>query len=626
MLKLIIEDDEGRKTVVPFVRDEITIGRQEGNTIRLTERNVSRRHARLVRLNGHVVLEDLGSYNGTRINGERVAGQLPLKEGDLIQIGDYDLALQVEGAANAAAPTGAITAKVPASRRPEPEPEEEDDDEVASGPRPRDTMVDGEDDAEDDDSGDEHEHEHTPVSADARRNATSIIRMDQMEADRPRRVERVPEDEQPRLVVLGPAEFKGQEYDCNRTELRIGRTSENDVALDHRSLSRTHAKVVREETGEWRVIDMQSANGMTVNGESYAQATLAHGDIIEMGHVKLRFVGPGSLEEDIAAQGRGGSKKMWVAAVIAFLSIGAGAALFVVKGQDLLPKPPDTTPPVVAADPQQPPPEAPPETKPPETKPPEAVAANPPATPDTKAPDAPKTPEPVKPPPEPPAQKVTEEDFATALKRADFEVAGAILKSLGEGARGPQALKAQTARERQLAQEMEADKNLKAAQEALDANKLKEATASFNKVSPETLFTSRYEDVKQRLEAQAPPPQDTEAASAPTLTAKDVTAEILKTLKPEEVARNIEPIKAKVLTLAKTDPNGALSLAQDCAARAPKVPECHLMLGVVHATLKNYKASEQDYKTFLTLTSEGYPKRDLVIKALSKVQAQVQAQ
>ncbi|MBZ4331164.1 FHA domain-containing protein [Corallococcus sp. AS-1-12] len=626
MLKLIIEDDEGRKTVVPFVRDEITIGRQEGNTIRLTERNVSRRHARLVRLNGHVVLEDLGSYNGTRINGERVAGQLPLKEGDLIQIGDYDLALQVEGAANASAPTGAITAKVPASRRPEPEPEEDDDeDAVASGPRPRDTMVDGEDEAEDHDDSDD-EHDHTPVSADARRNATSIIRMDQMEADRPRRVERVPEDEQPRLVVLGPAEFKGQEFDCNRTELRIGRTSENDVALDHRSLSRTHAKVVREETGEWRVIDMQSANGMTVNGESYAQATLAHGDIIEMGHVKLRFVGPGSLEDDIAAQqGRAGSKKMWVAAVIVFLSIGAGAALFVVKGQELLPKPPDTTPPVVAADPQQPPPEAPPRPPPPETKPPETVAAKPP---DTKAPDAPRTPEPVKPPPEPQTPKATEEDFATALRAADFEVASAILKSLGEGARGPQAVKAQAARERLLAQEMEADKNLKAAQEALDASKFKEAAASFARVSPETVFSSRYDGVKQRLDAQKP--QDTEAASpasAATLTAEDVTADTLKTMKPADVAANIEPIKAKVLTLAKTDANGALSLAKDCAARAPKVPECHLMLGVVHATLKDFKASEQAYKTFLLLTPEGYPKRDLVIKALSKVtQAASQAQ
>ncbi|AFE06746.1 FHA domain- TPR-repeat-containing protein [Corallococcus coralloides DSM 2259] len=626
MLKLIIEDDEGRKTVVPFVRDEITIGRQEGNTIRLTERNVSRRHARLVRLNGHVVLEDLGSYNGTRINGERVAGQLPLKEGDLIQIGDYDLALQVEGAANAAAPTGAITAKVPASRRPEPEPEEEDDDdEVASGPRPRDTMVDGEDEADDHGDSDD-EHDHTPVSADARRNATSIIRMDQMEADRPRRVERVPEDEQPRLVVLGPAEFKGQEFDCNRTELRIGRTSENDVALDHRSLSRTHAKVVREETGEWRVIDMQSANGMTVNGESYAQATLAHGDIIEMGHVKLRFVGPGSLEEDIAAQGRGGSKKLWVAAVIAFLSIGAGAALFVVKGQDLLPKPPDDTPPVVAADPQ-PIPEAPPQTKPPETKPPETVAAKPPATPDTKAPDAPKAPESVKPPPEPPTQKATEEDFATALKRADFEVAATILKSLGEGARGPQALKAQAARESQLAKEIAADKNLKAAQDALDAGNFKDAATSFNKVPAETVFASRYDGVKQRLEAQAQ--QTAEAASASSKKPPQLTSAYMQqqNMKPADIrGEKLGEIQDTVRVMTRENPNEALAIAQDCASLAPKVPECHLMLGVVQAALKDYKASEQAYKEFLTLTSEGYPKRDLVIKALSKVQAASQAQ
>ena len=49
MFKLVIQDDEGKTTVVPLIRDEITIGRKEGNTIRLTERNVSRRHARIVR-------------------------------------------------------------------------------------------------------------------------------------------------------------------------------------------------------------------------------------------------------------------------------------------------------------------------------------------------------------------------------------------------------------------------------------------------------------------------------------------------------------------------------------------------------------------------------------------------
>src|SRR5258705_5185009 len=93
-MKLIIEDDEGRKTVVPLVREEITIGRQDGNTIKLSERNVSRRHARLKKDNGSLLIEDLGSYNGVRVNGERIAGPTRIKEGDLIEIGDYDLGVQ----------------------------------------------------------------------------------------------------------------------------------------------------------------------------------------------------------------------------------------------------------------------------------------------------------------------------------------------------------------------------------------------------------------------------------------------------------------------------------------------------------------------------------------------------
>src|SRR3977135_1647494 len=93
-MKLIIEDDEGRKTVVPVVRADVTIGRQDGNTIRLTERNVSRRHARLLKENGSLVIEDLGSYNGVRVNGEKITGPTKIKEGDLVEIGDYDLGIQ----------------------------------------------------------------------------------------------------------------------------------------------------------------------------------------------------------------------------------------------------------------------------------------------------------------------------------------------------------------------------------------------------------------------------------------------------------------------------------------------------------------------------------------------------
>src|SRR5262245_57627886 len=105
MYKLIIEDDEGKTTVVPLIRDEITIGRKEGNTIRLTERNVSRRHAKLLKQNGSILIEDLTSYNGIKVNGERIAGRSPIAEGDRIQIGDYQLALKLDKGQQAGAPS-----------------------------------------------------------------------------------------------------------------------------------------------------------------------------------------------------------------------------------------------------------------------------------------------------------------------------------------------------------------------------------------------------------------------------------------------------------------------------------------------------------------------------------------
>jgi ABC transport system ATP-binding/permease protein len=123
--KLIIEDDEGKTIVVPLARDELTIGRKEGNTIRLTERNVSRQHARLVTDSGQVFIHDCESYTGVRINGDRIRGVVEIREGDLIEIGAYHLALQAEGAQPALGGTQQssehqATMPVPTARRPEP--------------------------------------------------------------------------------------------------------------------------------------------------------------------------------------------------------------------------------------------------------------------------------------------------------------------------------------------------------------------------------------------------------------------------------------------------------------------------------------------------------------------------
>ena len=93
-----------------------------------------------------------------------------------------------------------------------------------------------------------------------------------------------------RMFVL-TTDLAGMEFSLDRASLVIGRTDENDIVLGHRSIPRHHAKIVRDGD-HYTIVDLQSANGVRVNGEDYERIELNPGDIVELGHVKLRFVGP----------------------------------------------------------------------------------------------------------------------------------------------------------------------------------------------------------------------------------------------------------------------------------------------------------------------------------------------
>jgi FHA domain-containing protein len=115
-MKLIIEDDEGRRTFIPLFRDELIVGRAEASEVRLTEKDVSRRHARLLRRSGRVYVEDLNSFTGVRVNGDRIRGAREVREGDLIEISRYDLSIQTAPGEKTALETRAaeeITPSIP---------------------------------------------------------------------------------------------------------------------------------------------------------------------------------------------------------------------------------------------------------------------------------------------------------------------------------------------------------------------------------------------------------------------------------------------------------------------------------------------------------------------------------
>jgi pSer/pThr/pTyr-binding forkhead associated (FHA) protein len=285
MWKLVIEDDEGNRTVVPLTRDQYSIGRRDGNTIRLTERNVSRDHARLLKKNGAAapknggggaggekngsgngaasgagagegqgqgqasqakkgeapasssesssdpavfVLEDLTSYNGVFVNGLRISHAQDLSLGDLVQIGDYRIVLQDE-----------------------------------SQPQPGVTST-------------EADASKVTLPGAPYARASGLL-------ERPNRL----------VMLAGPT--PGTEYPLDRDLMTIGRAEDSSISVNHNSVSRTHCEVHALGQGRYEIVDKGSSNGVRVNGADLRRGIVEPGDTIELGDVRFKFVGAGQI-------------------------------------------------------------------------------------------------------------------------------------------------------------------------------------------------------------------------------------------------------------------------------------------------------------------------------------------
>ena len=89
--RLIVERAPGHTPGMEYeIGDGAVLGRGELAEIRLDDPFASSQHARLVRQGPVIVLEDLGSTNGTYLNEELVTGPQPLHQGDRVRIGDSE--------------------------------------------------------------------------------------------------------------------------------------------------------------------------------------------------------------------------------------------------------------------------------------------------------------------------------------------------------------------------------------------------------------------------------------------------------------------------------------------------------------------------------------------------------
>jgi pSer/pThr/pTyr-binding forkhead associated (FHA) protein len=87
--RLVVIEPRARKGLSFAVTGEVTIGRAAGCTVSIPDDTfLSQLHARVFRENGEAYVEDLGSTNGSFLNGNKLSLALQLRRGDRIQIGN----------------------------------------------------------------------------------------------------------------------------------------------------------------------------------------------------------------------------------------------------------------------------------------------------------------------------------------------------------------------------------------------------------------------------------------------------------------------------------------------------------------------------------------------------------
>jgi pSer/pThr/pTyr-binding forkhead associated (FHA) protein len=93
---LVMFRDGGDSRPFPIKKDVTVIGRREDCDLRIAVGDVSRKHCRLIVGSDTVEIEDLGSSNGTFVNGTKIH-RSPVSPGDTVQVGPVAFVVQIDG-------------------------------------------------------------------------------------------------------------------------------------------------------------------------------------------------------------------------------------------------------------------------------------------------------------------------------------------------------------------------------------------------------------------------------------------------------------------------------------------------------------------------------------------------
>jgi pSer/pThr/pTyr-binding forkhead associated (FHA) protein len=91
--KLIVATGKSAGRAIVLKRPRLLIGRSEECDVRPLSEEVSRRHCQVLKETDHVAVEDLGSRNGTFVNGKKIEAKTILHDGDRLRVGSLELTI-----------------------------------------------------------------------------------------------------------------------------------------------------------------------------------------------------------------------------------------------------------------------------------------------------------------------------------------------------------------------------------------------------------------------------------------------------------------------------------------------------------------------------------------------------
>lgn len=302
----LLTDNDGQQ--LPVDR-ELILGRDPACDLVLDKGKASRRHARLSPADEGIWVEDLGSTNGTFVNGARIEQRTLLKAGDELRGGDSVFRVELPvGAAtqdsdatllySADADSTLKEAAPAAVKAPKPQVEAK-----AESKAPPSWVL------------------NNQQSVDG----TAFISKDAMKsslASSSANLQAQEEVTEPTLIGNSDP-VMGLRFQLigEKNKWEIGRSPNADVMLNDDSVSGSHAQILYEN-GRWKLVDLMSANGTYANGKKCLTGYLATGDVVRFGAVECVFALPAGAASYAAESGEdeeGGAGSPMKTAIIAFV-------------------------------------------------------------------------------------------------------------------------------------------------------------------------------------------------------------------------------------------------------------------------------------------------------------------